>query len=60
MSLQGKKRLGKKDRKGWHYDEILVHLKEFGPKMPLLDFHFLKKNCLLLALKIGVVFQIIV
>ncbi len=35
MSLHGKKRLGKKDRKGWHYDKILVHFKEFGPKYHL-------------------------
>ncbi len=27
VSLHGKKRLGKKDRKGWHCDKILVHLK---------------------------------
>jgi len=26
-----KKRLGKKDKKGWHYNKILVHLKEFVP-----------------------------
>jgi hypothetical protein len=25
-----KKGWSKKDRKGWHYDKILVHLKEFG------------------------------
>jgi hypothetical protein len=31
-----KKRLGKKDKKWWHCDKILVHLKEFAPKMPLL------------------------
>jgi hypothetical protein len=33
VSLHGKKGLGKKDRKGWHCDKILVHLKEFGPSM---------------------------
>ncbi len=32
MSLHGKNRLGKKDRKRWRYDKILVHLKEFAPK----------------------------
>ncbi len=26
MSLHGEKGLGKKDRKGWHCDKILVHL----------------------------------
>ncbi len=26
-----KKGLGEKNRKGWRYDKILVHLKEFGP-----------------------------
>ncbi len=31
MSLHGKKGLGKKDRKRWRYDKILVHLKKFGP-----------------------------
>jgi hypothetical protein len=31
MSLHGKKELGKKERKGWHCDKILVHLKEFAP-----------------------------
>ncbi len=31
MFLHGKKGLGKKDRKGWHHEKILVHLKEFGP-----------------------------
>ncbi len=31
MSLHGKKGLGKKNRKGWHYNKILVHLKEFAP-----------------------------
>ncbi len=27
----GKKGLGKKDKKGWRCDKILVHLKEFTP-----------------------------
>jgi len=36
-----KKWLGKKDRKGWCYDKILVHLKEFGP-----SFKHVYKNCL--------------
>jgi hypothetical protein len=27
-----KKGLGKKDKKRWHYDEILVHLKKIAPK----------------------------
>jgi hypothetical protein len=31
MSLHDKKRLGKKDKKGWCCDKILVHFKEFGP-----------------------------
>ncbi len=31
MSLHGKKGLGKKDRKRWCYDKILVHLKKFVP-----------------------------
>jgi hypothetical protein len=31
VSLHGKKGLGKKDRKRWHYDKILVYLKKFGP-----------------------------
>jgi len=31
VSLHGKKRLGKKDRKKWHYDKILVHLKKYAP-----------------------------
>jgi hypothetical protein len=30
VSLHGNKWLGKKDRKGWCCDNILVHLKEFG------------------------------
>ncbi len=34
MSLHGKKRLGKKYRKGWHHDKILVHLKKFTPYSP--------------------------
>ncbi len=29
MSLHGIKRLGKKDRAGWHCDKFLVHLREF-------------------------------
>jgi hypothetical protein len=29
--LHGRKGLGKKDRKWWHCDKILVHLKEFEP-----------------------------
>ncbi len=32
MSLHDKKGLGKKDKKGWCCDKILVHLKEFAPK----------------------------
>jgi hypothetical protein len=31
VSLHGKKKLGEKDKKWWHCDKILVHLKEFGP-----------------------------
>jgi len=31
-TLHGKKRISKKDRKGWCYDKILVHLKEFRLK----------------------------
>jgi hypothetical protein len=31
VSLHGKKGLGKKDKKRWHCDKILVHHKEFGP-----------------------------
>ncbi len=31
MFLHGKKGLGKKDKKGWHCDKILVHLKKFTP-----------------------------
>ncbi len=30
MSLHGQKGLNKKDKKGWHYDKILVHLKKIG------------------------------
>jgi hypothetical protein len=30
-SLHAKKWLGKKEKKRWHYDKILVHLKEFSP-----------------------------
>jgi hypothetical protein len=30
VSLHGKKRLGKKDKKGWHYDKILVHFSKIG------------------------------
>jgi hypothetical protein len=26
-----------KRQKRWHYDKILVHLKEFGPKMAILE-----------------------
>ncbi len=33
MSLHDKNGLGKKDRKWWCYDEILVHLKKFGPRL---------------------------
>ncbi len=33
MSLHGKNGLGKKDKKGWCCDKILVHLKEFGPRL---------------------------
>jgi len=33
VSLHGKKGLGKKYNKGWHCDNILVHLKEFAPFM---------------------------
>jgi hypothetical protein len=29
--LHGKKGLGKKNRKGWHCDKNLVHLKKFEP-----------------------------
>jgi len=29
--LHGKKGLGKKDKKGWCCDKILVHLKKFRP-----------------------------
>jgi len=31
VSLHGKKWLGKKNKKKWHYEKILVHLKKFGP-----------------------------
>jgi len=31
MCLHDKKRLGKKNRKGWPYEMILVHLKKFAP-----------------------------
>jgi hypothetical protein len=31
MSLHDKKGLDKRNRKGWPYDMILVHLKEFAP-----------------------------
>jgi len=31
----GKKRLDKKDKKGWHCDKILVHLKKIGPQLHL-------------------------
>jgi hypothetical protein len=31
MSVHSKRVLGKKDKKRWHYDKILVHLKEFEP-----------------------------
>ncbi len=31
MFLHGKKWLGEKDKKGWRYDKILVHLKKFAP-----------------------------
>ncbi len=30
MSLHSKNGLGKKIKKGWHCDKILVHLKELG------------------------------
>jgi hypothetical protein len=30
MFLHGKKGLGRKDKKWWYYDKILVHLKEFA------------------------------
>jgi hypothetical protein len=33
VSLHGKNGLGKKDKKGWCCDKILVHLKEFGPRL---------------------------
>jgi hypothetical protein len=29
--LHGERGLGKKDKKGWSCDKILVHLKKFGP-----------------------------
>jgi len=32
VSLHGKQVLGKNDKKGWHYDKILLHLQNFGPK----------------------------
>ncbi len=38
MSLHGKKGLGKKDRKGWCCDKILIHLKEFAPTRAKLIF----------------------
>jgi hypothetical protein len=38
MSLHAKKGLGKKDKKGWHCDKILIHLKKFAP--PLTIFYF--------------------
>ncbi len=38
MSLHGKKRLRKKDRKGWHCDKILVHFKKFVPKYEAYSF----------------------
>jgi hypothetical protein len=31
MTLHGLKKLGKKSSIWWHYDKILVHLKEFEP-----------------------------
>jgi hypothetical protein len=31
VSLHGKKGLNKEDKKRWHCDKILVHLKKFGP-----------------------------
>jgi hypothetical protein len=33
VSLHGKKGLGKKDRKGWHCDKILVHFKKLGQEV---------------------------
>ncbi len=42
MSLHGKKGLIKIDKKGWRCDKILVHLKEFGPKLnKLVDPHII-------------------
>jgi hypothetical protein len=41
MSLHGKKGLGKKNRKWWCCDKILVHLKEFAPKYNMLDFKWI-------------------
>jgi hypothetical protein len=38
VSLHSKKWLGKKDKKGWHYDKILVHLKKFAPRKGMLCF----------------------
>jgi hypothetical protein len=32
VSLHGKKGLSERDKKRWHYDKILIHLKKFGPK----------------------------
>jgi hypothetical protein len=42
MFLHGRKGLGKKDKKGWRYDKILVHLEKFTPLNCTLDFIIIK------------------
>jgi hypothetical protein len=44
VSLHGKKRLGKKDRKGWRCDKILAHLKKFAPRIKTYKNHVIKKK----------------
>jgi hypothetical protein len=43
--LNGKKWLGKKDKKGWHYDKILVHVKNLHPIASIREAHLPSTNC---------------
>ncbi len=54
MFWHGKKGLGKKDRKGWRCDKILVHLKKFTPVDYTIDFIIIKFVRFLMSPTLGV------
>ncbi len=60
MSLHGKKGLGKKYKKWWHYDKILVHLKKFGPLYERLKRELLAWITLVMLSLLNIIWTIII